>query len=49
MYSGKNQWFDKKIIKNNNNYTFLDGGAYDGDTIEEFLKFNSNKYRKIYG
>ena len=49
MYSGKNQWFDKKIIKNNNNYTFLDGGAYDGDTIEKFLRFNSYKYRKIYG
>ena len=28
--------------------TYVDAGAYDGDTIEEFLKLTGNKFKKIY-
>jgi FkbM family methyltransferase len=28
--------------------TYVDAGAYDGDTIEEFLKLTRCKYKKIY-
>ena len=28
--------------------TYVDAGAYDGDTIEEFLKLTGRKYKKIY-
>lgn len=27
---------------------FIDGGGYDGDTIEEFIEWTNNKYKKIY-
>lgn len=28
--------------------TYVDAGAYDGDTVEEFLKLTGRKYKKIY-
>lgn len=35
------------ILKLNANETFVDLGAYNGDTIREFLKYTNNKYEKI--
>lgn len=35
------------ILKLNDNETFVDLGAYNGDTIREFLKYTNNKYTKI--
>lgn len=32
----------------NDNDIFIDGGAFDGDTVINFLKFQNNKYKKIY-
>ena len=28
--------------------TYVDAGAYDGDTVEEFLRLTGRKYKKIY-
>ena len=42
----ENQYFDKEIIKIENDETFLDLGAFDGDTVENFIKRN-NTYKKI--
>lgn len=35
------------ILKLNDNETFIDLGAYNGDTIREFLKYTNNKYKEI--
>lgn len=42
------EYFDKKIIKLLPNEIFLDGGAYDGDTIKTFIKESKNIFKKIY-
>lgn len=43
----ENQYFDKEIIPHIKNISFLDGGAYVGDTLEFILK-NYPDYKKIY-
>ncbi|MGM0518311.1 MAG: FkbM family methyltransferase [Campylobacterota bacterium] len=43
----ENQYFDKEIIPPIKNISFLDGGAYIGDTLEYILK-NYPDYKKIY-
>ncbi|MFK2821448.1 FkbM family methyltransferase [Arcobacter sp. YIC-80] len=43
----ENQYFDKEIIPHIKNISFLDGGAYVGDTLEYILK-NYPDYKKIY-
>ncbi|GKX65514.1 FkbM family methyltransferase [Inconstantimicrobium mannanitabidum] len=43
-----NQYFDKSIMSLNENETYIDIGAYDGDSITNFLKAVNNKYNKIY-
>lgn len=43
----KEQYFDKEIITNIKNITFLDGGAYVGDTIPYIID-NFPDYAKIY-
>jgi len=43
---------DKAIWSNlnfNSDETFLDLGAYDGDTVERFLSLSGGKYSAIYG
>lgn len=42
------EYFDQKIIKLNNKETFLDGGAFDGDSISQIIKESRNKFSKIY-
>lgn len=42
-----NQYFDKTLVKCNEEEVFVDCGAYVGDTIESFIK-NYGKYKKIY-
>lgn len=42
------QYFPNNIIKITDNETFVDCGAYDGDTIKEFLKVTKGRYDKIY-
>ncbi|MGN1417799.1 MAG: FkbM family methyltransferase [Acutalibacteraceae bacterium] len=37
----------QNILKPGNNETFVDLGAYDGDTIREFLSFTGGKYNTI--
>lgn len=41
------QYFDKSIIKCDENEVFVDCGAYIGDTVESYIE-NYNKYKKIY-
>lgn len=36
------------IIKPDNNETFVDIGAYNGDTISEFIENTNNNYNEIY-
>lgn len=38
----------RTILPLNDNETIVDLGAYDGDTIREFLSVTNGKYRKIY-
>lgn len=57
--SGKIEYLDKNIatreevftdiIKLSNNETYVDLGAYNGDTILEFLETTSNQYNRIIG
>lgn len=56
-YSGKIELLDEittdkseafeKILKLNTNEVYVDLGAYNGDTIDEFLKYSCGEYRKI--
>lgn len=42
------EYFEKGIIYLNDTEAFVDGGAYDGDTIRKFIKYTGNKFSKIY-
>ena len=42
------QYFQKDICKLGEDTVFIDGGAYVGDTIEEFVKYTNGKFGKIY-
>lgn len=56
-YTGKIELLDEittdkneafyEILKLGNNETYVDLGAYNGDTIDEFLHYAGNEYRKI--
>lgn len=41
-------YFVKKIINLQKNEVFIDAGAFDGDTIKEFLIENDNKFKAIH-
>ena len=41
-----NQYFD--VFSAEQDEVFIDGGAYDGYTAEEFIKWCGGKYKKIY-
>lgn len=43
----KNIYFDKNIIKLNNNEVYMDIGAYTGDSIDRFIIATAGKYKKI--
>ena len=44
--TGKDEAF-KKILKLGQNELYADLGAYNGDTIDEFLRYSGGSYRKI--
>lgn len=44
----KNQYFPDGIFHIGDNEVLVDAGAFDGDTIEQFLKMKNQKYRYIY-
>lgn len=46
-YNDKNQYFVKDIVPKRNDYVFVDGGAYTGDTVMQFLSFCDMKFKKI--
>ncbi|MDR1160329.1 MAG: FkbM family methyltransferase [Syntrophomonadaceae bacterium] len=43
------QYFDPKIVKLTETEVFVDCGAYDGDTIAEFVRRTKGKYHSVYG
>src|SRR3989344_3797747 len=45
----KRKGFDSKIIALTEKEVFIDGGAYDGDTIKRFINVSGHKYKKIIG
>ncbi len=46
-YNRKDQYFPKDIIKLSTKEVFVDCGAYNGDTIERFLKETHKQYKRI--
>ena len=46
-YNTKDQYFVKGIVPKKDDYVFVDGGAYIGDTAEQFIDFCDNKYKRI--
>ncbi|MGN0153929.1 MAG: FkbM family methyltransferase, partial [Lachnospiraceae bacterium] len=42
-----NQYFLKNILTIDPNAVFVDGGCFDGGTIDEFVAFQENKYDKV--
>lgn len=42
------EYFDKKIIHISKSEVFLDGGAYDGDTMKIIIKESKNRFKNIY-
>lgn len=42
------QYFEPDIVQLSNNEVFIDCGAYDGDTVDEFIKTTSATFNKIY-
>lgn len=44
----ENIYFDDSVYKLSRNETFVDVGAFDGDTVKLFVMVNSNKFKKIY-
>lgn len=43
-----NQYFPEDIFSLSENEVFVDAGAFDGDTIRQFLKITKQKYKYIY-
>lgn len=46
----KDQYFQRDIFKNpgGKDEVFVDGGAYDGQTVEQYIKFVDGNFKKIY-
>lgn len=42
------QWFDPQFLPLKPSSVFVDGGAFDGDTVEGFIKAHGPDYRAIY-
>lgn len=45
-YEGR-QYFVENIIKKEDDAIFVDAGAYDGGTIDEFIEFQQNSFERI--
>lgn len=48
VFAGKKQYFIEEIFPIRNNAVFVDCGAYNGDTIEGWIKYSKNCFDKIY-
>lgn len=44
----KMQYFDDEIMQVQEDEVYIEAGAFDGVTIENFLKWCDNKYKRIY-
>lgn len=42
------EYFEHDFFSYSNDEIFVDGGGFDGDTIEEFVSFTQNHYKQIY-
>lgn len=42
------EYFSHEFFSYSDDEVLIDGGGYDGDTIEEFASFTKNKYKMIY-
>lgn len=47
VYSKNDQYFVKDIVPLSEHEIFIDCGAFDGDTMKEFIKATHGKYRNI--
>lgn len=47
VISSNEQYFDIDIVKLSKNEVFIDGGAYNGDTTDLFLKFTESCFDKV--
>ncbi len=47
VYSRHNQYFVKDIVPLSENEVFVDCGAFDGDTMKDFIKATKGNYRHI--
>jgi hypothetical protein len=45
---GHPQWFDPQFLPEARDSVFVDGGAFDGDTVEAYIKAQGMNYRSIY-
>jgi len=46
-YTLNNQYFLKELVTLSDKEVFIDCGAYDGDTVEDFVKASHGKYKSI--
>lgn len=46
-YNKHNQYFVQDLVTLSESEVFVDCGAYDGDTMKEFIKFSGGKYQSI--
>lgn len=47
-YCDRNEYFRKEIFNPNKSRNFIDCGAYEGDTFEEYLTFVDQKFENAY-
>lgn len=47
VYSKHDQYFVKNLVPISDKEVFVDCGAYDGDTMKEFVKVSKGNYKKI--
>lgn len=43
-----NQYFVEEITERNPHAVFVDGGAFLGETVDEFIEFQQNEFNKVY-
>ncbi|ENK1243348.1 FkbM family methyltransferase [Clostridium botulinum] len=44
----ENEYFDKSIIKLSSNESFVDAGAYDGDTLYKFIQNTNMNFDRVF-
>jgi FkbM family methyltransferase len=47
IYEG-HQYFVEELVQREPEAVFVDAGAYDGQTIQQFIDFQENKFKKVY-